>query len=193
MPSVLVRSTNMKLTRPSGNEGTVDENGDYFTPDGDYTSQIKTHTTISPEESIVRLVSSKIISNGSPKTSINFKKSVKRMRNVTNSDLIPSLVSDGIASRVITSSLISIPISVSKSNKMISENPMTSITIEAEAQVEVDVDVEVEVGKHGIKDSNVAVDQYNSKKRRVLIIEEIPNIHPITVSDKIIVSTCTLC
>ena len=191
MPSVLVRSTNMKLPRPSGNEGNVDENGDYFTPDGDYTSQIKAHTTITPEESIVRLVSSKIISNGSPKTSINFKKSVKRMRNVTHSDLISSLVSDGIASRVITPSLISIPSSVSKNNKMISENPMTSIAIEAEAQVEVEVDVDVEVGRHGTKESSVAVDQYNSKKRRVLIIEGIPNIRPITVSDKIVVSTCT--
>ena len=184
----------MKPPRSSVCEGNFDENGDYYTPDGDHGSQIKTHTAISPEDSIVRLVSSKIISNGSPKTHINLKKGLKRMRNVTHSDFIPSLVTDGIASRVITPSTISLPMSLSKNNNIISDNPITSLAIEAEAQLEVDVEVnvevDIEVGKQGVIEANTE-DQYDSKKRKILIIEEITSIRPTTESEKVIVSTCS--
>ena len=74
-----------------------------------------------------------------------------------------------------------------ENNNIISDNPITSIAIEAEAQleveVEVNVNVDVEVGKEGVKEANTE-DQYDSKKRKILIIEEITSVRPTTESEK---------
>ena len=198
---LILRSTNMKPLRPGAYVENIDENGNYVTPDVAHTAQTRgPHTKISPEDSIIRLISSKIISNGSPKTSINLKKGLKRMRTVSHNDLIPSsssissVVSDGIAARMITPTLAtstststSLTLSISRISNIMSDNPLTSFAIEAEALAEADQKVEKE------EEKKIAVtrDEHDSKKRKILILSEAPSIPQIEESKKIIVSTCT--
>ena len=196
---LILRSTNMKPLRPGAYVENIDENGNYVTPDVAHTAQTRgPHTKISPEDSIIRLISSKIISNGSPKTSINLKKGLKRMRTVSHNDLIPSsssissVVSDGIAARMITPTLAtststSLSLSISRISNIMSDNPLTSFAIEAEALAEADQKVEEE------EEKKIAVtrDEHDSKKRKILTLSEAPSILQIEESKKIIVSTCT--
>ena len=165
-----MRSVNPKIRIASTKEG-VDENGDYYTPDLAYTTQTRVQPTISPEESIVRLISSKTASSGSPQVSMSLKKGIKRIRvstNIsTNTEMVPT--QNGIAARNI---LTVLPLPIPQSDR------------ERERERE---SAQKNSSELSLVDQEVA--GLVEKKRKVLSLTTVPTITLAPESEDILVST----
>jgi hypothetical protein len=74
-------------THPSVSKERTGENGEYVTPAVAHTTLVRVQPTISPEDAIQRLISSKTAYSSSPHTELALKKGVKRMRAVTSSEI----------------------------------------------------------------------------------------------------------
>jgi hypothetical protein len=86
-------------THTSVSKERTGENGEYVTPALAHTTLVRVQPTISPEDAIQRLISSKTAYSSSPHTDLALKKGVKRMRAVTSSE-ISSVVCGVADSRV---------------------------------------------------------------------------------------------
>ena len=148
----------------------VDENGDYYTPDLAYTTQTRVQPTISPEESIVRLISSKTASSGSPQVSMSLKKGIKRIRvstNISNTEMVPT--QNGIAARNIPT-LLPLPI------------PQSERERERERERE-------SAQKSTTEPIDLETAGLVEKKRKVLSLTTVPTITLVPESEDILVST----
>ena len=122
-----VKLTHSKThSHPSVTKERTGENGEYVTPALAHTALVRVQPTISPEDAIQRLISSKTAYSSSPHTELSLKKGVKRMRAVTSSE-ISSVVCGVPEARL--AHLVPLPPSLSATVAVTASTSATSVSV----------------------------------------------------------------